>query len=213
MTILRSSAGMHVVSASSSAFVTAATAQVTATTQDSLVLTAVAGGTMSRSDAAPVTRRIDSGRQRTFRLRTAQALSVRAQPVVPDPAPRRHSHARTRHPVAAAEPAPETPPVKAKRLEKFSRSIQSIENYDLIRFIPVTIEPLGDSVFVADSPDLDLSVTGRTADEAVELLKEMIVRIYESSRSRKNTLDSARARQLKTLESFIGKSKGMWHWA
>jgi hypothetical protein len=77
----------------------------------------------------------------------------------------------------------------------------------------VTIEPLGESVFVAVSTDLDLSVTGRTADEAVDLLKEMIIRIYEGSRSRKNTLDAARARQLKTLESFIGKSKGMWHWA
>jgi hypothetical protein len=227
----RSNAGMQTVSAASSSTSRATNSVVGGATQNSFLFAASAGTASARSDMAPGPRRASNAGQRVIRLKTGgpplapvvapvvapvmAPLLAPAQPSPPEPVHRRAHHHRPRHPVETAEPAPPPAPApaKSKPLEKFTRSIQSLDNYDLIRFIPVTIEPLGESVFVAVSTDLDLSVTGRTADEAVDLLKEMIIRIYEGSRSRKNTLDAARARQLKTLESFIGKSKGMWHWA
>ena len=217
--ILRlSNIGMRAAVVSTTAVATATRSVLQPTMQDSFRFTASTALVTSNTGTTPASRLSNAG-QRTMHRCTAPHRAVSAVsgfqlPVQPPPAPASvppEPSSHTRH--AASRAVHATPPTGRKRLEKLKRSIQSIDNYDLIRAIPVTIEPLGENVFVADSQDFDLSVTGRTADEAVELLKEMIVRIYEGNRSRKNTLDAARARQIKTMETFIGKAKGMWHWA
>jgi predicted RNase H-like HicB family nuclease len=88
-----------------------------------------------------------------------------------------------------------------------------LDNFELLRYIPVTIEPLGEHVFVAEASELNLSMTGRTPEDAVRLLKDAIARTYDGNRTRRNTLDADRRRQQRILETYIGKPKGVWHWA
>jgi hypothetical protein len=114
----------------------------------------------------------------------------------------------------AAEPAelnvtstPAAP--KPPRLGKIELAIDSLSNYDLLKPITVLIEPLGDTVFVAEAPDLNLSTTGNSVGAAFLLLKEQVITTYEGYRSRKGT-DADRARQVAAFEQYIGKARRHW---
>ncbi len=88
-------------------------------------------------------------------------------------------------------------------------AIDSIQGYDLIKPIPVLIESLGDKVFVAEAPDLNLSTTGNSIGAAFLLLKEQIITTYEGDRSKKGP-DPQRTQQLAALEQYIGKPRRHW---
>ena len=114
----------------------------------------------------------------------------------------------------AAEPAelnviPTQTAPKPARLGKIELAIDSLSNYDLLKPITVLIEPLGDTVFVAEAPDLNLSTTGSSVGAAFLLLKEQVITTYEGYRSRKGT-DADRARQLAAFEQYIGKARRHW---
>ena len=98
---------------------------------------------------------------------------------------------------------------KPARLGKIELAIDSLSNYDLLKPITVLIEPLGDTVFVAEAPDLNLSTTGSSVGAAFLLLKEQVITTYEGYRSRKGT-DADRARQLAAFEQYIGKARRHW---
>ena len=106
--------------------------------------------------------------------------------------------------VPQSKPAP-----KATKIERIELAIDSIQGYDLIKPIPVLIESLGDKVFVAEAPDLNLSTTGNSVGAAFLLLKEQIVTTYEGDRSKKGP-DSQRTQQLAALEQYIGKPRRHW---
>jgi len=107
----------------------------------------------------------------------------------------------------ATEPADSTPqaaePRAASRLEL---AIDSLPGYELIKPIPVIVEPLGNKVFVAEVPDLDISITGTSVSGVLLQLKDQIVRVYEGLRTKKG-LDPERTRQLGKLETFIVKRR------
>jgi hypothetical protein len=107
----------------------------------------------------------------------------------------------------AAAPAPPAP--KAATLEKIELAIDSLQDYDLVKPIPVLIESLGDKVFLAEAPDLNLSTTGNSVGTAFLLLKEQILANYENCHSKKGP-DPQRAQQLAAFEQFIGKSRRHW---
>jgi predicted RNase H-like HicB family nuclease len=73
----------------------------------------------------------------------------------------------------------------------------------------VLIESLGDKVFVAEAPDLNLSTSGNSVGAAFLMLKEQIAATYEGYRSKKG-LDSERTRQLAVMDRYIGKTKRHW---
>ena len=113
--------------------------------------------------------------------------------------------------------APETPPnpaateepPKPARAERIQLAIDSLQNYEILKPIPVLVESLGDSVFVAEAPDLNVSITGNSVGSAFLLLKDHIINIYEGYRSKKG-LDSERARQLLIFDEYIGKTRRHW---
>src|SRR5260370_29288187 len=84
--------------------------------------------------------------------------------------------------VPSQKPAP-----KATKIERIELAIDSIQGYDLIKPIPVLIESLGDKVFVAEAPDLNLSTSGNSVGAAFLLLKEQIITPYEGDRSKQGS--------------------------
>jgi hypothetical protein len=106
--------------------------------------------------------------------------------------------------VPQSKPAP-----KATKIERIELAIDSVQGYDLIKPIPVLIESLGDKVFVAEAPDLNLSTTGNSVGAAFLLLKEQIITTYEGDRSKKGP-DPQRTQQLAALEQYIGKPRRHW---
>ena len=114
----------------------------------------------------------------------------------------------------AAEPAglnvtPTQTAPKPARLGKIELAIDSLTNYDLLKPITVFIEPLGDTVFVAEAPDLNLSTTGSSVGAAFLLLKEQVITTYEGYRNKKGA-DADRARQLAAFEQYVGKPRRHW---
>src|SRR5712671_1625452 len=105
---------------------------------------------------------------------------------------------------ASAEALP-----KPSRAERIELAIDSLQNYELIKPIPVLIESLGDKVFDAEAPDLNISTTGNSVGAAFLLLKEHIITTYENYRGKKG-LDSERTRQLGIFDKYIGKGKRHW---
>jgi hypothetical protein len=102
------------------------------------------------------------------------------------------------------QPKPTTPP------DKIELTIDSLQNYDVLKPIRVVVESLGDKVFVAEAPDLNVSTTGNSVGGALVLLKEHISNIYEGYNSRKN-LDGERTRQFKVFEAYIGRPRRNWN--
>ena len=105
-------------------------------------------------------------------------------------------------------PVPDIPK-KAPGPEKIELVIDTLSNYELVKPIPVSIESLGDRIVVAEVPGLDISITGTSVGGALLQLKEHITTLYEGNRLKK-TLDPERARQLKMLETYIGKARRNW---
>jgi predicted RNase H-like HicB family nuclease len=151
-------------------------------------------------------RRTSNRGQRSQWLEAQSSLSVEPVPA-PSP-PRKQTGNHTPDFVAATVAAAEVLQ-KPSRAERIELAIDSLQNYELIKPIPVLIESLGDKVFVAEAPDLNVSTTGNSVGMAFLLLKEHIITTYEGYRSKKG-LDSERARQLAIFDKYIGKAKRHW---
>ena len=100
-------------------------------------------------------------------------------------------------------------PKPLPRTDKVELTIDSLQNYELLKPIRVVIESLGDKVFVAEAPELNVSTSGTSIGGALILLKDHITTIYEGYTSKKN-LDSERARQFKIFETYIGRPRRRW---
>jgi len=79
--------------------------------------------------------------------------------------------------------------------------IDKLPRHALVKPIPVTISPLGDRVFIASTPDLDITVTGNSLSDALLLLKQQLESTYESLRGKASS--SEEERQLKRLRDYI----------
>ena len=112
-------------------------------------------------------------------------------------------------PVEAAAPVVDQPK-PTTRPDKIELTIDSLQNYDVLKPIRVVVESLGDKVFVAEAPDLNVSTTGNSVGGALVLLKDHISNIYEGYNSRKN-LDGERTRQFKVFEAYIGRPRRNWN--
>jgi len=109
-----------------------------------------------------------------------------------------------------APPEPEAPtPKKSARAEKIELAIDKLPNHELIKPIPVLIESLGDKVFIAEVPGLEISITGNSMGGVLLQLKEHIANIYEGHRA-SNNLKPESARQLKAMETYIGRTRRNW---
>ncbi len=83
--------------------------------------------------------------------------------------------------------------------------IDRLPHHGLVKPIPVTIAPLGDRVFVASTPDLDITVTGNSLSDALLLLKQQLETTYESLRNKTSTKEQER--QLSQMRAYIQDSR------
>lgn len=111
--------------------------------------------------------------------------------------------------VLASVALPEAPAQPAPRNERVQLIIDSLQNYDLIKPIPVVVDSLADKIFTAKALDLNLSISENSLGGALLLLKDRIATIYEEYRMKK-TLDPEQARDLEILQTYIGKAKRNW---
>jgi hypothetical protein len=110
-------------------------------------------------------------------------------------------------PVAATNATPPDPPQEQNSREPQKQSdsidliIDKLPRHRLIKPVPVSISPLGDRVFVASAPDIDITVTGNSLSEALLLLKQHLETSYDSLRKRVSGKEQER--QLQRLRAFI----------
>jgi hypothetical protein len=109
--------------------------------------------------------------------------------------------------VNAAPPAASPKPPSA--ISRVELTIDSLRNYELIRPIPVVVESLGERNYVAEMPELNISTTASNPSDILITLKDRIAQVYDGLRIKKN-LDTEQARQLRLLETYIGRSRRGW---
>jgi len=135
-----------------------------------------------------------------------------AQPSPPpaeQSAPKEEPQAKpeTPPPSAAPENEGEQAPPKEGRTPASSQGdsieliIDKLPRHALVKPIPVTISPLGDRVFIASTPDLDITVTGNSLSDALLLLKQQLESTYENLRNKASGREEER--QFKRLRDFI----------
>jgi hypothetical protein len=83
--------------------------------------------------------------------------------------------------------------------------IDSLSRHPLVEPIPVTMEGLGDKVYTATVPDLDITATGHSVGEALLLLKDQIETVYDEL-SRAPDLEDWQLRTLGALQHYIARS-------
>jgi len=143
---------------------------------------------------------------------TSGARPSRAAPARPPPAEKTPSQ-RPRDPAEpSAEPAADAKapqgldsPAAPGQADGIDLIIDKLPRHGLVKPIPVTIAPLGDRVFVASTPDLDITVTGNSLSDALLLLKQQLETTYESLRTKASTKEQER--QLSRMRAYIQESR------
>lgn len=108
------------------------------------------------------------------------------------------------------EAVSESPPPKSGSApSRVELTIDSLRTYELVKPIPVFVEALGERHYVAEVPDLDMNISASSLGETLIVLKNSIVQAYDELRIRRS-LDTEQVRQLRTLETYIGKPKRSW---
>jgi hypothetical protein len=100
-------------------------------------------------------------------------------------------------------------PKPASGTSRVELTIDSLRTYELVKPIPVFVEALGERHYVAEVPDLNITTSASSQSEILIVLKDSVTQTYDRLRIRRN-LEPEQARQLKMLETYIGKSKRGW---
>jgi hypothetical protein len=102
-----------------------------------------------------------------------------------------------------SEPAPpkERRPPASGQGDSIELIIDKLPRHALVKPIPVTISPLGDRVFIASTPDLDITVTGNSLSDALLLLKQQLESTYDRLRGKASSREEER--QLRRLREYI----------
>jgi hypothetical protein len=110
--------------------------------------------------------------------------------------------------LANAAPAASLPKQNSETA-RVELTIDSLRTYELSKPIPVFVESLGERHYVAEVPDLNITTSSSSLSEILIVLKDSVTQTYDRLRIRRD-LDPEQARQLKILETYIGKSKRGW---
>jgi hypothetical protein len=213
LTIIKSSTHTPSTKVSTRSHPVTTTSDLRTTAAELTAVVASAPGVSLDRTTAP--RRLSSGERRLHwaKLRDDRSIkgiaATRRQPPKPQTVlPQGEGPAEAAAAGAAADPSP----LAAKQSSGPSQvvlTIDSLRTYELLRPIPVVVESLADRHCVAEVPGLNITTSASSMSEILVLLKESITRTYDDLRIQRN-LDREQARQLKTLETYIGKSKRGW---
>jgi hypothetical protein len=140
-------------------------------------------------------------------IRSPQVVAPPSPPPTEETASSGEPQAKSEPPPAAAGEVGEQAPAKERRApgsgqgDSIDLIIDKLPRHALVKPIPVTISPLGDRVFIASTPDLDVTVTGNSLSDALLLLKQQLESTYESLRGKATGREEER--QLKRLRDYI----------
>jgi hypothetical protein len=118
------------------------------------------------------------------------------QPVKPTPEPAAPSDAASE--ALRTQDRPEVP----KQGDSIDLIIDKLPRHRLLKPVPVSISPLGDRVFVASAPDLEITVTGNSLSDALLLLKQNLETAYDGLRKGASR-DKEQEQQLQRLRAYI----------
>src|ERR1700746_2043614 len=127
--------------------------------------------------------------------REASAATEPAQPARGNPEPPAAADSGSEAEQSEHRPAP------TGQSDSIDLIIDKLPRHLLVKPIPVTIAPLGDRVFIASTPDLDITVTGNSLSDALLLLKQRLESTYENLRGKASGREEER--QLKRLRDYM----------
>jgi hypothetical protein len=196
------------------------------TTAEELVTTVVlASPAMVNLDRTASSRLLSSRARRSLWARARVALAVEGMTATPGPPGKPDANAMTEDgasdavnahaPTDAAnadglaDGSAASLPKPASGTSRVELTIDSLRTYDLVKPIPVFVEALGERHYVAEVPDLNITTSASSLSEILIVLKDSVTQTYDRLRIRRN-LEPEQARQLKMLETYIGKSKRGW---
>jgi predicted RNase H-like HicB family nuclease len=205
--VVHSNAWTPSVSVWSGSLLNSSASVIQSRSEEIILVTVPTAAVATASDHLAASWRLSDCGHRSQWLHTGSSMRLKPAPASDRPPQQAHSAVADLGETAiSAEPEPI---MKPPRAEKIELAIDSLQNYEVIKPIPVLIESLGDKVFVAEAPDLNLSTSGNSVGAAFLMLKEQIAATYEGYRSKKG-LDSERTRQLAVMDRYIGKTKRHW---
>jgi hypothetical protein len=128
--------------------------------------------------------RIAAPRLLSNRVQASLPVAVQPTPPIktvaaPAAPPERAETAASDAPESAA-PA-EAPARPAPTNERVQLIIDSLQNYELIKPIPVVVDSLADKIFTAEAPNLNLSISDKSFGGALLLLKDRIAGFTRST--------------------------------
>lgn len=97
-------------------------------------------------------------------------------------------------------------PGSAKQGDSIDLIIDKLPHHRLVKPVPVSISPLGDRVFIASAPDLEITVTGNSLSDALLLLKQHLETSYDNLRKGGSAHNKEQERQLQRLRAYIQDS-------
>jgi len=124
------------------------------------------------------------------------------------------------------EPVPEIPPIAGvdgaadavdeparppRHINRIELIIDSLPRHQLSQPIPIVMESLGDQVFTAAIPELNIATTGNTVGEALLFMKEQIETVYDDL-GRRNDCSDEQQRMLGFLKNYIGRNNRKSGW-
>ena len=157
-------------------------------------------------DRPASTRRLRTDSRRSHWTRIGPTLAVEGMAASPAPLGARPAVVAYAPDFTAPAPAPAKQPPAIAKVEL---TIDSLGSYELNKPIPVFVESLGNRHFVAELPDLNISTSANSLSDILIVLKDRVTQTYDTLRLRKN-LDIEQTRQLKVLETYIGRSRRGW---
>jgi hypothetical protein len=217
LTIITSSTRTPSTIASSARHPITTTADLETTAGDLLTTVAMASTTRVGFVRTTSSRLVSSRARRSQWATVRDALSVELLPAtLGQPANSRpaapHAEGLVEAPngnrVADATPVDPLPKPKSAT-SRIELTIDSLRTYELVKPIPVFVEPLGERHYVAEVPDLDMTISASSLSEILIVLKDSVTQTYDELRARRNP-DPEQTRQLKTLEGYIGRAKRGW---
>lgn len=203
--VVHSSAWTPSVSIWSGAVLNTSASTVQSRPEDICVLTVPAAASITTSNDISVSWRLSNRGRLSQWFQAGYSMRLEPAPTFDGPP----QQARAADLVATGPSAEPKLLPRPSKTEKIELAIDSLQNYEVLKPIAVFVESLGDKVFIAEAPDLNLSTSGNSVSHAFLMLKEHIVATYEGYRSKK-ALDPERARQLGVMDKYIGKARRHW---
>ena len=201
------------------------TSGLNATAEEPFTTVVVASTTKVSLERTAASRLVSTRSRRSLWARVQDALSVEGMAATRDVPGKSYPGAADRDGLAGAanadgpsdaanadglaDASAASLPEPSSGTSRVELTIDSLRTYELVKPIPVFVESLGERHYVAEVPDLNITTSASSLSEILIVLKDSVTQTYDKLRIRRS-LDPEQARQLKTLEKYIGKSKRGW---